>query len=115
MSAILVVIVGLVGLLVGAAAGYLVRRRSVGTALLQTEEQSRRILSEAESKQKELILEAKEEALKVRNTLDGELRERRTEVTRLRLTSEMESTRFITRQAAPSMPSTTIRLPRQPI
>ena len=93
MSAILVVIVGLVGLLVGAAAGYLVRRRSVGTALLQTEEQSRRILSEAESKQKELILEAKEEALKVRNTLDGELRERRTEVTRIeqRLTQKEEN------------------------
>ena len=65
MSAILVVIVGLVGLLVGVAAGYLVRRRSVGASSLVAEEQSRRILSEADTKQKEIVLEAKEEALKM--------------------------------------------------
>ncbi len=93
MSAILVVIVGLVGLLVGVAAGYLVRRRSVGASSLVAEEQSRRILSEADTKQKEIVLEAKEEALKVRNTLEGELRERRTEVARIeqRLTQKEEN------------------------
>ena len=83
MSTILPVIVGLLGLLLGAAGGFMIRRRSVGTSLLQAEEQSRRILAEAESKQKELILEAKEEALKVRNTLEGELRERRAEAARV--------------------------------
>jgi ribonuclease Y len=83
MSTILPVIVGLLGLLLGAAGGFMIRRRSVGTSLLQAEEQSGRILAEAESKQKELILAAKEEALTVRNTLEGELRERRAEAARV--------------------------------
>jgi ribonucrease Y len=82
MSAIAIV-VGLAGLLVGAAVGYLARRRSVGTSLLQAEEQASRILAEAESRQKELLLEARDETLKLRTTLEEEIRERRAEASRV--------------------------------
>lgn len=87
------VIVGLVGLLVGAGAGFLVRRRAEGTSLQQAEEQASRILTEAETRQKELLLEAKEETLSLRNSLEAELKERRTEAARIeqRLTQKEEN------------------------
>ena len=87
------VIVGLVGLLAGAGAGFMVRRRAEGTSLQQAEEQASRILAEAETRQKELLLEAKEETLSLRNSLEAELRERRTEAARIeqRLTQKEEN------------------------
>jgi ribonuclease Y len=93
MLAIIAIIVGLVGLLVGAAAGFMVRRNTVGTSLQQAEEQASRVLAEAESRQKELLLAAKEEGLQLRNTVDSEIRERRTEVQRIeqRLTQKEEN------------------------
>ena len=93
MLAIIAIIVGLVGLLVGAAAGFMVRRSSVGTSLQQAEEQASRVLAEAESRQKELVLAAKEETLQLRNTVDSEIRERRSEVQRIeqRLTQKEEN------------------------
>ncbi|GMV84945.1 MAG: ribonuclease Y [Dehalococcoidia bacterium] len=87
------VIVGLVGLLAGAGAGFLVRRRAEGTSLQQAEEQASRILAEAETRQKELLLEAKEETLALRNALESELKERRAEAARIeqRLTQKEEN------------------------
>ena len=87
------VIVGLVGLLAGAGAGFMVRRRAEGTSLQQAEEQASRILAEAETRQKELLLEAKEETLSLRNSLEAELKERRTEAARIeqRLTQKEEN------------------------
>ena len=87
------VIVGLVGLLAGAGAGFLVRRRAEGTSLQQAEEQASRILAEAETRQKELLLEAKEETLSLRNALEAELKERRAESARIeqRLTQKEEN------------------------
>src|SRR3972149_2961348 len=87
------VIVGLVGLLAGAGAGFMVRRRAEGTSLQQAEEQASRILAEAETRQKELLLEAKEETLSLPNSLEAELRERRTEAARIeqRLTQKEEN------------------------
>ncbi len=93
MSAIIAIIVGLAGLLVGAGAAYLLRRRTDGTSLQQAEEQANRIVAEAETRQKELVLEAKEENLNLRNTLEAEIRERRTEAARIeqRLTQKEEN------------------------
>jgi ribonuclease Y len=87
------IIVGLVGLLAGAGAGFMVRRRAEGTSLQQAEEQASRILAEAETRQKELLLEAKEETLSLRNSLEAELKERRTEAARIeqRLTQKEEN------------------------
>jgi ribonuclease Y len=93
MLTILVVIVGLAGLLIGAGAGFLVRRRRDGTSLQVAEAQANRILVEAESKQKELLLKAREEELDRRNALEKEIRERRSEANRLeeRLVQREES------------------------
>ena len=83
MLAIVSIIVGLACLLIGAGAGFYLRRRSDGTSLLQAEEQSNRILAEAETRQKELLLAAKEENLSLRNQLEAELKERRAEAARI--------------------------------
>lgn len=93
MSAIVIVIVGLACLLIGAGAGFVARRRSDGTSLQQAEEQANRLLSEAETRQKELLLAAKEEQLTLRNQLEAELKERRTEAVRSeqRLTQKEEN------------------------
>ncbi len=93
MLTIIAIIVGLVGLAVGAGAGLAVRRRSDSTSLLQAEEQASRILAEAETRTKELTLAAKEETLALRNTLETELRERRAEAARIeqRLTQKEEN------------------------
>jgi ribonuclease Y len=93
MLAIVAIIVGLVGLLVGAGVGFAVRRRSDVTSLQQAEEQASRILTEAETHQKELLLAAKEENLSQRNALEAELKERRAEAMRAeqRLTQKEEN------------------------
>ncbi len=83
MLAITAIIVGLAGLLVGAAAGFLYRRRVTGTSLEQAQEQANRILAEAETRQKELLLAAKEETLALRNSLEAEMKERRSEISRI--------------------------------
>ena len=93
LAIILSVVVGLVGIGIGAAVGFNIRRRSDGTSLQQAEEQANRILAEAETRQKELLLEAKEENLKLRNDLEAEIRERRAETARVeqRLTQKEEN------------------------
>ncbi|HNO65754.1 MAG TPA: Rnase Y domain-containing protein, partial [Tepidiformaceae bacterium] len=63
--------------------GFLVRRRSDGTSLQQAEEQASRLLAEAETRQKELLLAAKDEQLTLRNQLEAELKERRAEAARV--------------------------------
>ena len=83
MSAILAVIVGLACLLIGAGVGFMARRRSDGTSLQQAEEQASRLLAEAETRQKELLLAAKDEQLTLRNQLEAELKERRAEAARV--------------------------------
>ncbi|MEP6871349.1 MAG: ribonuclease Y [Anaerolineaceae bacterium] len=94
MPTVIAIIVGLiVGLLVGALAGFMARKRSDGTSLQKAEEQASRILAEAESRQKALVLETKEETLTLRNNADAEVRERRTETARIeqRLTQKEEN------------------------
>ncbi|MCC7364062.1 MAG: ribonuclease Y [Dehalococcoidia bacterium] len=93
MLAIIAVVVGLVALVIGVGVGFALRRRADGTSLQQAEEQASRVLAEAETRQKELLLEAKEENLKLRNTLDAEVRERRAEAARIeqRLTQKEEN------------------------
>ena len=93
MLAIVAIIVGLACLLIGAGAGFALRKRSDGTSLQQAEEQANRILAEAETRQKELLLAAKEEQLTLRNQLEAELKERRAEAARIeqRLTQKEEN------------------------
>ncbi|MDP6347067.1 MAG: ribonuclease Y [Dehalococcoidia bacterium] len=67
------------GVAVGFIAFWLVGQRNRGLARQEAE----RILSEAKAKQKELILEARDEALRQRAAAESEYRERRTELQRL--------------------------------
>ena len=82
MPAIIAVIAGLVGILIGIGVGYVLRRRSAQHSLQQAEEDARQILSEAETRSRELELETKEEALKLRNEAEADIREWRSELSR---------------------------------
>ncbi len=84
MLTVLLAIVGLiVGLLVGGGAVLTLRRRAEGVSSLQAEEQARAILAEAESQKKQVLLEAKEAELRLRNDIEAEGRERRAEIARI--------------------------------
>ena len=83
LAAIIALIVGLV---LGAVAGYFERRRRAEAAIGSAETQAKKILEDAikaaETKKKEVLLEAKEEILKAKNEIDSEIKERRAELTR---------------------------------
>jgi ribonuclease Y len=83
MSTIIALIVGLVAFLVGIGIGYALRRRAVANAVILAEQEANRLLAEAEAQQKQLLLQAKEETLELRNKLEAEFRERRAEMQRL--------------------------------
>ena len=77
------IIVGLLGIIFGVLGGALLQQRITQRRITAAERSAARILSEAESRHKEVLLEAKEEALRLRNQAEAEIRERRTEVQRL--------------------------------
>ncbi len=93
MPAIIAVIAGLVGILIGIGVGYVLRRRSAQHSLQQAEEEARQIVVEAETRSRELDLESKEEALKLRNEAEADIREWRSELSRVenRLTQREEN------------------------
>ena len=80
-------IIGVIALAAGLAAGYLYRKNAMEKKLGQTEEVARNLLEDAtrkaEEKKKEALLEAKEEIIRLKSELDKEVRDRRSEVTRL--------------------------------
>ena len=83
MPAIIAVIAGLiVGSLIGIGVGYALRRRSAQHSMQKAEEDARQILTEAETRSRELELETKEEALKLRNEAEADIREGRSELSR---------------------------------
>ena len=84
---LLYAIIGVIALAAGLAAGYLYRKNAMEKKLGQTEEVARNLLEDAarkaEEKKKEALLEAKEEIIRLKSELDKEVRDRRSEVTRL--------------------------------
>jgi len=78
----LALILGLVGVVIGVIGGYFVQRYLQQGRIDAAERDAARILNEADRRQKEILLEAKEESLKFRQQAEAELRERRTEVQR---------------------------------
>jgi len=76
-------IVGLIALVGGAFGGAWIQQRMEYRRAAGAEMKASRILGEAERRQKELLLEAKEEAIRLRNQAEGELRDRRNEIQRL--------------------------------
>ena len=77
------VVLGVLGLAIGALLGNVIRQRITQSQIATAERSAERILSEAQTQQKEILLEAKEEAIRFRAQAEAELKERRTEVLRL--------------------------------
>jgi len=77
----------LIALVAGLAAGYLYRQNVMEKKIGRDEQSVKTMLAEetrkAEDKKKELLLEAKEEILRQKSESDKEIRDRRSEVTRL--------------------------------
>ena len=81
---IIPVVVGLIALIIGLLAGYILRK-SIGEKTIGNAEQKAKNLildaeNRAETLRKEMVLEAKEEAHRQRNELEKEIRERRNEI-----------------------------------
>ena len=67
------VVLGVLGLAIGALLGNTVRRRISEGRIEAAERDAARILAEAQTNQKEILLEAKEEAIRLRAQVEAEL------------------------------------------
>jgi len=84
MFAILGAVIGaIVGLAIGALLGYAVRRSATRDLEAEAEQAASRVLADAQAKEKEILLGAKEEAIQVRAQAEQEVKTRRDEVLRL--------------------------------
>ncbi|MBQ1876527.1 MAG: ribonuclease Y [Selenomonas sp.] len=76
----------IVAVIVGAGAGYMMRKRAAEAQIGSAEEQARKIVADAEEKgetrKKEALLEAKEEIHRLRSDLEKDTKERRNELSR---------------------------------
>jgi len=80
---VFIIPIGLIALVGGAVSGAWIQQRIEYRRAAGAEMKASRILDEAERRQKELLLEAKEEAIRLRSQAEGDLRDRRNEVQRL--------------------------------
>jgi ribonuclease Y len=84
MIAILGAAIGaVVGLAIGALLGYAIRRSATRNQELEAEQAASKILGDAQAKEKEILLAAKEEAIQLRAQAEQESKARRDEVLRL--------------------------------
>lgn len=94
MESIAVIIVSALGVgLLGAALGFFGRQAILMGTVRSTQQEAEKALLETATKQKELLVNAKEEAVRLRTEAEAELRERRQEQQRLerRLTQKEEN------------------------
>lgn len=86
-SAIFGILAILAGLLVGGAAGWLVRKNAAEKSIGSAEIEAKKILqsaeADAEAKKREAVVVAKEEVMQIRNDIEKETRERRGELQRM--------------------------------
>jgi ribonuclease Y len=82
LDAILIIVVGLLAAAGGLGAGLKLRHQWGVKYLNSAQETAEHILNEAKTRQRDLILEAKDEALKIRAAAEAESRERRAEFQR---------------------------------
>ncbi len=84
MAAVLGAVIGvIVGLAVGALLGYALKRSSTRDQEAVAQEAATKLLADAQAKEKETLLDAKEEAIQVRAQAETEAKTRREEVLRL--------------------------------
>ena len=83
---IIPIVVGLAALLIGLLVGYILRKsigeKTIGNAETKAKNMLLDAEKNAESIKKEIVLEAKEEAQRQRNSADKEIRERRNEISK---------------------------------
>jgi ribonuclease Y len=82
MSELLVAGVAIVALLLGGVLGYVARRIVAASAVKHAESYTARIVAEARAKQKEIVLEGKDEALQLQRAAEEEAREKRVDLQR---------------------------------
>ncbi|HEY8686928.1 MAG TPA: ribonuclease Y [Chloroflexota bacterium] len=82
MGTVITVLVAVVAALIGGAAAYVYARGQASTRAQSTKADADRLLAEAQAQQKEIVLEAKDEAHRIRSEAEVDARERRTEVQR---------------------------------
>lgn len=70
------IVVGVVALGLGGAIGYFARQRLVDSKIRSVEAQTREMIEEAEATRKQLIVQAKEESLRIKDEVEAELRKR---------------------------------------
>ena len=75
LAAIVAVVVGVLALAVGALLGYALKVRAGRDQVAEAEQSAARILTDAEAKQREALLEAKEEAIRLRSQVENELKD----------------------------------------
>src|SRR5688572_18984706 len=78
----LVLLASLVALALGVAAGFFFHERQTSRQLAATRQTADALLEEARTTEKGILLEAKEEAIRIRAQGEEELRDRRQEVLR---------------------------------
>ena len=76
------ILAALGALVVGIGLGYLARRYLAATAVRHAESYAERIVAESRAKQKEIVLEGKDQALQAQRAAEDEAREKRTDLQR---------------------------------
>jgi len=82
MPDITVAVAATAALIVGIAIGYFVRRYLAASNTKHAESYAERLMADARAKQKELVLEAKDDALTVQRAAEAEAREKRADLQR---------------------------------
>src|SRR5688500_10799812 len=77
-----VILAACVALVVGIAAGYVARRDGAASAAKHAEGDAERLIAEARAKQKEIVLEGKDDALQAQRAAEEEAREKRADLQR---------------------------------
>lgn len=84
MSPLVTIVVGLVSVTAGTIFGILLRKKTAERVIGSAEQEAKRIMEssvkEAETKKKEILLEARDESHKLRNELERDIKERRAEL-----------------------------------
>ncbi|MBQ9931626.1 MAG: ribonuclease Y [Firmicutes bacterium] len=85
-STILIIIVGIIALAIGLLIGYILRKNTAEKAIGSAEQKAKNLILDAENRsetiKKEITIEAKEEAHRLRSEVEREIRERRSEISK---------------------------------
>src|SRR5919106_5154537 len=77
-----VLVAAIAALIVGVALGYVARRLVAASAVKHAEHYAERLIAEARAKQKEIVLQGKDDALQAQRAAEEEAREKRADLQR---------------------------------